>query len=285
MTLRKWLITLALLTPGLGLIIIFMGTLIYLAVAQSFGFYNFAGESDFSTEFWSKMWGRKIYHKAYNYSLYIGFFAALLSVGLAYPIAIWLRRPFPGSTTVSAVLKAPLLVHGLVAAFLYINVISYHGILNQFMVFVGIWDEPRRLQNDNNAIGILILQTWKGMPYALLILTGSIQAISDDVLDAGRDLGAGAFARFRKIIAPLTVPAMTAALVIIFAGAVADFSFQVIAGPTNTQSLAQLMVFLKQGGRWGEAAVVGTTLMVVGLGGAGILALGARLLVKGGQLR
>lgn len=285
MTLRKWLLTLALLIPGLGLIIVFMGTLIYLAIAQSFGLYNFAGESGFSTEFWAKMWDRKIYHKAYNYSLYIGFFSALLSVGFAYPIAVWLRRPFPGSTTITAVLRAPLLVHGLVAAFLYINVISYHGILNQFMIFIGIWDEPRRLQNDNNAIGILILQAWKGMPYALLILTGSVQAISDDVLDAGRDLGAGTFARFRKIIAPLSLPAMTAALVIVFTGAVADFSFQVIAGPTNTQSLSQLMVFLKQGGRWSEAAVVGTTLMIAGLAGAGILALGARLLVRGGQLR
>jgi putative spermidine/putrescine transport system permease protein len=88
-----------------------------------------------------------------------------------------------------------LLVHGLVAAFLFINIIAYHGLLNQTMIGLGIWDEPRRLQNDRNAIGVIILQTWKNMPFALLLLTGAVQSISDDVLNAGRDLGAGAFDR------------------------------------------------------------------------------------------
>lgn len=48
--------------------------------------------------------------------------------------------------TIGAILKAPMLVHGLVAAFLFINVIAYHGILNQAMQVLGIWDEPRRLR-------------------------------------------------------------------------------------------------------------------------------------------
>lgn len=231
------------------------------------------------------MLGRKAYYKSVRYSLYIGFASAVLSVSLAYPLAIWLRKPFKGSLVVGAVLKAPLLVPGLVAAFLFINVISYHGILNQFMQWIGFWDGPHRLQNDRNGYGILVLQTWKNMPFALLLLTGAVQSISDDVLDAARDLGAGTMARFRKIIAPLTISAMQAALVIIFIGAVADFSFQVIAGPTNRQSMAQFMVFFKDSGRWHDAAVVGVTLMVVALIGSGLLAFAARLILKGGRIK
>lgn len=285
MTLRKWITVLALLTPGVGLILVTMGTVVYIAFSQSLGFYNFSGESEFSYAFWDKMLGRKIFYKSVKYSLYIGFFSAILSVTLAYPLAIWLRKPFRGSLTIGAILKAPLLVHGLVAAFLFINVIAFHGILNQLMQWLGIWDEPRRLQNDNNAIGVLILQTWKQMPFALLLLTGAVQGISDDVLDAARDLGAGAWQRFSKVIAPLTVSAMQASMIIIFIGAVADFSFQVIAGPTNRQSLAQLMVFFKESGRWNEAAVVGVTIMVVALVGSALLALVARFVLKGGRIR
>ena len=81
--------------------------------------------------------------------------------------------------------------------------------------------------------------------FALLLLTGAVQGISDDVLDAARDLGAGSWDRFRKVIAPLTVSGMQAAMVIIFIGALADFSFQTIAGPINRQSLSQLMVSFK----------------------------------------
>ena len=274
-----------LLTPGIGLILALIGTVVYIAIAQSFGYYNLTGESGFSTEFWDKMLGRRLYQRSVGYSLYIGFFSAIFSVALAYPIALWLRKPFPGSIAIGAALKAPLLVHGLVAAFLFINVIAYHGVLNQFMQWIGLWEGPKRLQNDRHAIGVLILQTWKNMPFALLLLTGAVQAIGDDVLDAARDLGAGTFARFRKVIAPLTVSAMQAAMIIIFIGAVADFSFQVIAGPTNRQSMAQLMVFLKGGDNWNEAAVVGVTLMTVALIGSTLLAGVARFVMKGGRLR
>lgn len=278
---RQWLMLGLLLVPGIGLIVLFIGTVVYLAFAQSFGLYNLNGESRLSFEFWADVAERRIYWRSIRYSLYIGFISAILSVALAYPLALWLRKPFPGSLTISAILKAPMLVHGLVAAFLFINVIAFHGIINQLMQGLGIWDAPRRLQNDRNAIGVLFLQVWKNLPFALLLLTGAVQAISDDVLDAARDMGAGAWARFRKVVAPLSVSAMQAALVIIFIGALADFTFQTIVGPTNRQSLAQYMVFHRGRGDWNSAAVVGVTLMVIALVGSGVLAILARMIFRG----
>lgn len=284
MTWRAWLKVGLLLIPGLGLILVFIGSVVYIAIAQSFGYYNLAGDSSFSLEYWGKMLSRATYKRAIGYSLYVGIASAFLSVVFAYPLAIWLRRPFPGSLGISAVLKAPLLVHGLVAAFLYINIISYHGIVNQLMQGLGIWSEPHRLQNDRNAIGVLILQTWKNMPFALLLLTGAVQSISDDVLNAAADLGAGPFDRFRRVIAPLSVSATQAALIIIFIGALADFSFQVIAGPVNKQSLSQLMVFFKGHGRWNDAATVAVTLMGLAIVGSGVLAAISRFVMRGGRM-
>ena len=281
MTLRRWLLVILLLLPGLGLILWLMGTVVYIAVAQSFGLYAINGESQLTLAFWSDLFGRKIFSRSIQYSIYVGVLSAVFSVALAYPLAIWLRKPFPGSMTIGAILKAPMLVHGLVAAFLFINIIAYHGLFNQFMMWLGIWDSPHRLQNDRNAIGILILQTWKQMPFALLLLTGAVQGISDDVLDAARDLGAGSWDRFRKVIAPLTVSGMQAAMVIIFIGALADFSFQTIAGPINRQSLSQLMVSFKGRGDWHSAAVVGVSMIVIALVGSAILALISRLILKG----
>ena len=281
MTLRRWLTIILLLLPGLGLILGLIGTVVWIAIAQSFGLYGLNGEDQFTLQYWAEVTDRRVYARSVRYSFYVGTVSAILSVALAYALAIWLRKPFTGSMTIGAILKAPMLVHGLVAAFLFINVIAYHGILNQAMQALGLWDEPRRLQNDSNAIGVLILQVWKNMPFALLLLTGAVQGISDDVLDAARDLGAGAWDRFRKVIAPLSISAMQAALVIIFIGAMADFSFQVIAGPTNRQSMSQLMVFFKDRGDWHSAAVVGVTLMGLAMLGASVLAFLARQVMKG----
>lgn len=281
---KRGLTILALLMPGLGLILVMIGSVFYIAVAQSFGLYNLSGESAFSWEHWEKVTVSKQFGRAIAYSAYIATVSAIGSVLLAYPIAIWLRRPFTGSLAISAMLKAPLFVPGLVASFLFLNVIAYHGILNQFLMWIGLTDEPIRMQNDPNAYGVIFLQLWKNMPFALLLLTGAVQGISDEVLDAARDLGAGGFARFRKVIAPLTVQAMQAALVIIFIGAAGDFAFQVTAGPTNVQSMAQYMVFLKQSfGRWNQAAVVGVSLMGLALVGSLSLAVIARLTLRSGR--
>lgn len=281
MTARKWVQVILLLMPGLGLILALIGTVVWIAVAQSFGLYNLNGESAFSLEFWAKVTARKSYFRSVSYSLYVGSISAILSVLLAYPLAIWLRKPFPGSMTIGAVLKAPMLVHGLVAAFLFVNIVAYHGMLNQLMQWLGIWDEPHRMRNDDNAIGVLILQVWKNIPFALLLLTGAVQGISDDVLDAARDLGAGSWDRFRKVIAPLSLSAMQAAMIIIFIGALADFSFQVITGPTNKQSLSQLMTSYKGRGDWNSAAVIGVTLMVFALLGSAVLAALSRIVLRG----
>lgn len=264
----NYLKIIVLLLPGFGLILFFLGMILYVAVFQSFGLFNLSGEDNFTMQYWQKLFNRKVFYRSVNYSLYVGIISSIISVILAYPIALWLRKPFYGSILINSILKAPLLVHGLVAAFLYVNLIAYHGIINQIFIAIGAWDEPIRMQNDKNAIGVLILQVWKNLPFALLILLGSIQSIGDDVIDAARDLGANSFERLKKIIAPLTIASMQAALIIIFIGALADFSFQSIAGPTNKYSLSQLMLYYKNNGRWHEAAGVGVTIMIISFLGA-----------------
>ena len=264
----NYLKIIALLLPGFGLILFFLGMILYVAIFQSFGLFNLSGEDNLTMQFWQKLFNKKVFYRSINYSLYVGIISSIISVVLAYPIALWLRKPFYGSILINSMLKAPLLVHGLVAAFLYVNLVAYHGIINQIFIAIGAWEEPIRMQNDKNAIGVLILQVWKNLPFALLILLGSIQSIGDDIIDAARDLGANSFERLKKIIAPLTISSMQAALIIIFIGALADFSFQSIAGPTNKYSLSQLMLYYKNNGRWHEAAGVGVTIMIISFIGA-----------------
>ncbi len=276
---------LLLLVPGLGLILALIGAVLYMAVAQSLGFFNFSGESGLTTQYWRDEFGERQLWRAFLYSLRIATLGAVGAVLLAYPLALWLRKPFPGSLAIGAILKAPLLVHGLVAAFLFVNVISFHGFFNELMVWIGIIDRPIRMQNDRYGNGVVFLQIWKQMPFALLLLTGAVQAIGDDILDAGRDLGAGSFDRFRKIVAPLTLKAMQASLIIIFIGAAGDYSFQVVAGPTSENSMAQFMYRTQtEFGGWNPAAVIAVMLMALALFGSIVLAGVAKLAVRGARI-
>ncbi len=206
----------------------------------------------------------------------------MLSVAVAYPLAIWLRKPFPGSDLLQALLKAPLLVHGLTAAFLFVNFIAYQGFLNLALVRLGIGSRPVRLQNDPYGIGVVILQVWKQMPFALLLMSGAVRAVGDTLLEAARNLGAGTWARFHRVVLPLTLRSLQTALVLIFIGAAGDFSFQSVAGPVSVNSMAQFMLRVQQSGAegWNQAAVVAVMLMALSLLGAGVLAACAGVLVR-----
>lgn len=279
------LLAYALLLPGLGIILVSMTIVMGMAFAQSFGYFNFAGESTFSLRFWQTLLADKQLWRAFWYSLRIATLSAVIAIAVAYPLALWLRKPFSGSQMIGALLKAPLLVHGLVAAFLYINLVSFQGFLNASLVGLGLIARPLRMQNDPYGIGVLVLQVWKQMPFALLLLSGAVQAIGDDIINAARDLGANSWSRFRRVIMPLTLRSLQASLILIFINAAGDFSFQSVAGPTNVNSLAQLMVRTQEadGEGWNRAAVVAVILMAASLFGALALAAITEIAVKLGR--
>ncbi|MGF1695796.1 ABC transporter permease [Vibrio lamellibrachiae] len=253
-----------LLLPGLGTILFLMGSALYVVVAQSFGLYGFSGESHATLEHWKVMLSDPILWRSVNYSLRTSIFGTVGALLAAYPIAMWLQQKVPGKSVIIALLRAPMFVPGLVAAFLFMNVIAFHGVMNETLMFLGIIEKPLRLANDTFGWGVVILQVWKNLPFALILITGSIAAIRTDLLDAALDLGASRWARFRQVIFPLTIPALQASAILIFIGALGDFSLASIAGSRSSYSLAMLMnVTATQYYEWQNAAVTALIIMLL----------------------
>ncbi len=256
---KAWL----LLASGVGTILLLMGSTFFIVVAQSLGFYNLTGESGFSLDYWYTTLSDKIVINSLIYSIKVSLLGGIGSIILSYPLAIWLRKPMAGKEIIIGVLRAPMFVTGLVAAFLFVNIISYHGILNQFLIWIGLIEKPIRMQNDSFGWGVIFLQVWKNLPFALILVSGAVNAIRTDVLDAASDLGAGPIRRLLDIIVPLSIPAVQAAFILIFIGALGDFSFFVIAGPRNTYSLSMLMhVYSNEYLEWNTAAVIGMIIII-----------------------
>lgn len=261
-----------LLLPGVGYIVLFMSVVVYMIFAQSFGGATYATEAEFSLKHWQETLGNELTWRFFFYSFRQGLLSAFGAVLLAYPIALWLRKSFRGSTLMTGLLRIPMLIPGLVAAFLFLNIIAYHGLLNQLLMFLGFIKEPLRMQNDKYGIGIIVLQIWKNMPFALLLLTGTMRGISSEVIDAARDLGANKIMLLWRIIFPLTLSTMRVVLIIIFIGALGDFSFNAVAGPRNLQSLSQYMITLThQLLEVNNAAVIAILLMLASLIGVIII--------------
>lgn len=273
MNLKPYLLIL----PGVGTIVLLMGSALYVVVAQSFGLYSLNGTPNPGLEYWQTMLADPILWRSVSYSLRTSILGTLGAVTFAYPIALWLQKEIPGKLAIIGTFRAPMFVPGLVAAFLLMNVIAFHGILNESLISLGIIDKPMRLANDSFGWSIVVLQIWKNLPFALILITGSINSIRKDLFDAAVDLGATKWSRFRQVIFPLTIPALQASAILIFIGALGDFSFASVAGSRSSYSLAMLMnISATQYYEWENSAVVAMVIMIL----AGLSALLLTLLTQ-----
>lgn len=255
-----------LLVPGVGFIILFMGSSIFITLTQSFGLFSITGNSSFTLNNWKSLVGDKESLDSILFSLKMGLFSSAGTLLFAFPTALFLRKGGPGKGFLASLIKIPLFIPALVSAFLIINLISFHGIINEVLIALRLIKKPLRMLNDKQGWGVVAIQIWKNIPFVLLILSSSLASIRDDTIDAARNLGAGAFSILFRIFIPLTMPGILVSMILMFIKAFGDFAITSTAGPNYPPSIALRMrntATLFQ--EWDKAAVLGVVIIVVTL--------------------
>ncbi len=163
-----------LLIPGVGFILLFIGSSIFITITQSFGVLSVTGKSQFTIENWKAIFHDKESLDSILFSLKIGLLSSVGTLLFAFPIALFLRKGGAGKRFLASLIKIPLFIPALVAAFLIINLISYHGIVNEALLALGIIKKPLRMLNDKFGWGVIVIQVWKNLPFVLLILSSSL---------------------------------------------------------------------------------------------------------------
>lgn len=251
-----------LLLPGIGYIIGMLALSIFMMFMQSLGYYNYLGDSQFSLEFWKHVVNQQ-FLDSFLFSLKIGVLSSFGSIILCYPLAVYLQKARGGKTLLTLI-RIPYFIPALVASFLIVNVIDYHGIFNQVLMVLGVISEPLRLRNDTWGLGVLFIQIWKNMPLQMIIMYSAIQSIRQDVKDAARNLGAGSFVIMKEIIIPITLPSAFIAIIMVFIGTFNDFAISSTAGPLYPMSLATLMhSYAYSFYDWNTAACVGVLMLLL----------------------
>jgi putative spermidine/putrescine transport system permease protein len=258
-------VTLLALLPGAGFILLFLSFAFILTVFQSFGLFSLIGESRATLDHWKVIFEQE-FRDSFLFSLKVGIGSSFGTLLFAYPIALFLRKQGFGKRTLGSLIKIPLFVPALVGAFLIVNLISYHGLVNSILMALGIIKEPLRLLNDEFGWGVFVIQIWKNIPFQLLIIASSLAVIRDDIEDAARNLGAGRLQVIWYITIPLSIPGILVAVILVFIMTFGDFAITKIAGPVYPNSmsvrmLTEAMVFQE----WNKAAVMGVVIMATAL--------------------
>jgi putative spermidine/putrescine transport system permease protein len=253
--------TALMLLPGVGFIATVVVLVLGLTGLQSLGLLNPTGESRLSLRFWGQVFDRQ-FLDCLGFSAYVGVASSLGSMVICYPLALALSRPFPGKGLLMPLIRVPLFVPALVATFLILNVLDYHGLANYVLVGLGLVREPLRMRNDPYGLGVLFIQLWKNAPFQLVLMASALEGIRDDVKDAARNLGAGPFRLFTQVILPLTVPSALVAIILVFIGTFSDFAVAKAAGPLYPTTISVLMhTSAYEFQEWNRAACMGAIMI------------------------
>jgi putative spermidine/putrescine transport system permease protein len=267
-----------LIVPGAGFIFLFLSAAIAMTFLQSIGLYSLVGESRLTADHWLALLDKGFFD-SFLFSLKVGVGSAFGTLLFAYPLALFLRRKRFGSRTIGSIIKIPLFVPALVAAFLILNVLAFNGILNSALMGLGLIDRPLRMLNDTFGWNVLVIQVWKNLPFQLLIIASVLETIQTDIEDAARNLGASPWRVILHIILPMSAPGILIAVVLVFILTFGDYAITRVAGPVYPSSLSVLMytdAFTLQ--QWGIAACIGMVIIVASLGFVAIYARAARVI-------
>ena len=256
-------IDILMLFPGVGFILLFIGSSIFLTLAQSFGLFSITGKSVFTLENWKAILQTRESMDSLFFSLKMGLLSSIGTVVVAFPIALFFRKGGTGKGILGSIIKVPLFIPALVAAFLILNLISYHGLVNTALIRLNLINEPLRMLNDKFGWGVVFIQIWKNLPFVLLIVMAALASIRDDTIDAAKNLGAGYWSVFFRIYVPLSMPGILVSMILMFIKAFGDFPICSVAGPIYPSSMAQrmqIMATIYQ--EWDQAAVLGVIIIV-----------------------
>lgn len=269
-----------LMLPAVGFVALFLAAVLVMTAMQSLGFFSFTSTEEVGLGSWAAAITGQTWD-SFFYSAKIALVSAFGALVIAYPLALYLRRSFAGKGTLNALIRVPLFMPALVAAFLILNIMSFHGIFNEVLVRIGLLAEPLRLTHDDWGLGVVMIQIWKNLPFIALILTAVMANIPADLEAAARNLGAGPWRVFLHVLLPLSIPGVQTGITLVFIGVFGDYAVNAIAGPLYPASLSIRMYLLGRNfGEWGQAAVVAVLIMAGSLLFAWLFAILARVTVR-----
>ena len=151
------------------------------------------------------------------------FVYAILSVVLAFSFGLFFALVFnhpkmPGRRVIRSLMLIPYALPAFISVNIWRAMFSRHfGVIHNALeaLFGG---SPLWLADPFWArIGILIVQTWLGFPYMMLICTGALQSLPSDLFEAATIDGAGSWRKFRSITLPLLMVSVGPLLIASFA--------------------------------------------------------------------
>jgi ABC-type spermidine/putrescine transport system permease subunit I len=187
------------------------------------------------------------------------------SLLLGYPVAYMLATARARLATLLLIMVLlPLWTSILVRTYAWIVILQRKGLLNQFLLDLGLINEPINLIF--NQFAVIVGSTHILLPFMILPIFGVLKRMDPRLIRAATGLGASPRRAFWTVTLPLSAPGIAAGVLIVFIMALGFFVTPAVLGGGKVIMLAmaieqQISQFIK----WEVAAALAAILLVITL--------------------
>jgi putrescine transport system permease protein len=219
------------------------------------------GELDF--EKYSFIFSDELYTSAYWSSLKIAAVATFLTLLIAYPLAYGMARaPREWQPTLMMFVILPFWTSFLIRVYAWIGILKNEGLLNTFLMHIGLISEPLTIMNTTTAVYIGIVYSY--LPFMVLPLYASLEKVDQRLLEAAEDLGSPPWKAFWQVTFPLSIPGIVAGCFLVFIPAVGEFVIPDLLGGSETLMIGKTLWSEFFNNRdWPVASAVAVLLLLV----------------------
>jgi spermidine/putrescine transport system permease protein len=191
--------------------------------------------------------------------------AVVISLLIAFPVAYFTAK-YAGryKALVLTLLVAPFFISYMMRMLAWVNLLQRDGIVNNVISLGGLLPvEVNWLSGKPYTVVMGLIYGY--VPYMILPLFAALDRISPSLLEAARDLGAGGFDVFKRVIFPLSIPGIAAGTLLIALPMMGDyFTTDLLSGSPETSMIGNLInTSILAPGQSGQAAALILVLLVV----------------------
>ncbi|MBX9863018.1 MAG: ABC transporter permease subunit [Hyphomicrobium sp.] len=227
----------------------------------SMGIGEFISKLDF--ENYRFIFNDSLYVNSYFSALKIAGISTVLTLLVAYPIAYGMARaPKEWQPTLVMLVILPFWTSFLIRVYAWIGILKKEGLLNLFLMNLGVISEPLTIMNTPLAVYIGIIYSY--LPFMILPLYASLEKINPALLEAAADLGSPPWKSFWQVTFPLSLPGVLAGCFLVFIPATGEFVIPDLLGGSDTLMIGKTLWGEFFGNRdWPVASAVAVVLLLV----------------------
>jgi multiple sugar transport system permease protein len=215
------------------------------------------------------------------------FFVGLLSVAgtiVSLGLAILLNQKLPGINVFRSAIFIPALITTVAWTLVWRFILQPQGLLDSLTAMVDAGPFPWLRGGWLTLVVFVVIQLTKNVGINVMIFLAALQAVREDLVDAGRVDGAGRWATFRHIVLPQVSPAILMVFMLMISGSFKVFELVLLLtnGGPGVQTTVLAFEIFRQAFRLndiGYAAALSVLLFALVLITTGIIWLTRRRLV------